>query len=213
MSAIGWLSESVTAPKVRPTPPPDAGGAELPAAVSVGTINQAVPDTAGWIKPDGIGVPADLWGRSSATDLAKLMRAMSIPSDAPPTLRAFVRDLVVAGLNPPVDAMVDDSLFLARTDTLLSMGALSAADRLLREAGLQDPERFRRAFDIALLTEQETEACVSMAETPEISPTVTARIFCLARNGEWDVAALTLGTARALSLLDDDEELLLLHFL
>jgi hypothetical protein len=76
-----------------------------------------------------------------------------------------------------------------------------------------EPERFRRAFDIALLKETETRACETIARTPDISPTFQARIFCLARNGDWEVAALTLGTAEALDLLEPDQEQLLLHFL
>lgn len=213
MSAIGWLSDSVTAPAVRPEPEKSESVAGPPASVTVATLEQTLPDHAGWRLPDDLGLQADIWGRSSARDLAQLLSAIDLRDSSPSALRDFVRHLVTTRLPPPVDAVADDSLYLARVDMLLQMGFLDDAERLLTQAGHNNPERFRRAFDIALLKEQESEACAAISTTPEISPTVPARIFCLARNGEWDVAALTLGTAEALDLLSDDEEKLLLQFL
>ncbi|MEK6217121.1 MAG: hypothetical protein N2B03_07885, partial [Boseongicola sp.] len=84
---------------------------------------------------------------------------------------------------------------------------------MIDAAGAPEPRRFRRAFDIALLKGTEARSCRAIEATPDISPTIPARIFCLARNGEWDVAALTLGTAEALGILTKEEDALLLRFL
>lgn len=213
LSAIDWLSDSITLPEASQDGEAAQPTASLPPEIVVAPLDQAVADSVGLIDPSERGVPRDIWGRSSASDLARAMASLPEPEHAPPALARFLRDLLVMRLTPPVDAMGDESLFLARVDKLLAMGHLADAGRLIEEAGQEEPNRFRRAFDIALLSGTETEACRVIEETPEISPTYPARIFCLARNGNWDVAALTLGNAEVLGILNDSEDKLLLHFL
>ncbi len=211
LSAIDWLSDSIAVPE--PVLPPAATPSASATApdVLVAPLDAPVPDRAGLVPARSMGLPADLWGGSSAADLARRISAM--PEIDTPTLRRFFRTLLILQLDPPVDAIADEGLFLARLDKLLDMAELHVAERLIAEAGAPAPERFRRAFDIALLKGTETRACETIERTPDISPTFQARVFCLARNGNWEVAALTLGTADVLSLLDPESEQLLLHFL
>ncbi len=211
LSAIDWLSDSMALPKAALDPVSAPPAATLAPRVSVAPLDTPVPDRAGVKNARDIGIPADIWGGSTAGDLAHLVR--SIPPISAPSLRRFLADLLVARLDPPVDAIADDSLYLARLDKLLDLGQLDAAQALIDAAGAPEPRRFRRAFDIALLKGTEARSCRTIEATPDISPTFPARIFCLARNGEWDVAALTLGTAEALGILTEDEDALLLHFL
>ncbi|AZQ66266.1 hypothetical protein EF888_03430 [Silicimonas algicola] len=212
LSAIDWLSDSIDLPETVAAPAEEAP-ASLPPAIAVAPIEAAGPDRAGLVDARTLGLAPDIWGRSSAADLARAISALPDGASGPPSLRRFLHDLMVVRLDPPVDAMVDDSLYLARIDRLLGVGHLDAADALIREAGAPEPKRFRRAFDIALLKGTETNACLDIDETPDISPTYMARIFCLARLGKWDVAALTLGNAQALGILSDDEDALMRHFL
>lgn len=212
LSAIDWLSNSIAVPESAQVLP-DLQPVEPPSEISVSTLDQPLPDRAGLVDARDLGVPAGLWGRSSAAELAEIIARLPDSSEAPPALRVFLHDLMVARLDPPVDAASDQSLFLARVDKLLSMAHLGAANDLIKAAGAPEPQRFRRTFDIALLTGTESEACRVIEETPEISPTYPARVFCLARNGKWDVAALTLGNAEALGILTPEEDKLLLHFL
>ena len=212
LSAIDWLSDSIAVPEVveKPIAPEPV---EAPPAISVSPLDQPVADRAGLVDARELGVKPGLWGRSAAADLAAMIAQLPDASDAPPALRVFLHDLMVARLDPPVDAASDQSLYLARIDKLLAMGHLGAANDLIKAAGAPEPQRFRRAFDIALLTGTEAEACRVIEETPEISPTYPARVFCLARNGKWDVAALTLGNAGSLGILTPEEDKLLLIFL
>ena len=136
-----------------------------------------------------------------------------MPAIRLPSLRSFYVDLVAAEFQAPADAMIDESFFLARVDTLMGLARFDDARFLLTEAGTSAPERFRRYFDIGLLTGTEGTACEIIRDTPDVSPTFPARVFCLARNGEWDVAAITLGTAEALGILSDQEDQLLMRFL
>jgi hypothetical protein len=75
------------------------------------------------------------------------------------------------------------------------------------------PDLFRRAFDVALLTGSEDSACTRMQATPSLAPTFPARIFCIARSGDWNAAALTLRTGVALGHIPPADEALLSRFL
>ena len=193
LSAIGWLSNSISLPPLQPPPAIVAPPAEPVPPVAVTPLGVSVPDDVGLIEATDLSLPTNLWGSSSARELARQL--LAIPEISTPTLRSFVADLMLAQLAPPIDASVDDSLFLARLDTLLALARLDEAEALIEAAGDPEPRRFRRTFDIALLKGTENDGCEIISTNPDISPTFPARIFCLARNGEWEVAALTLGTS------------------
>lgn len=211
LSVIDWLSDSVEDDAV------EADSVEVLAApadpITVLPLDAPVADRAGLILPASIGLNADALGQSPAGDLLRELSLIDIGSDAPPSIQAFLVAFLQARLDPPIDAAIDDRFFYARIDRLLDMGHLDAAGKLLEAAGLTAPERFRRAFDIALLTGTETQACGTIEATPELSPTYPARIFCLARLGQFDVAAMTLGNAETLGIMSADETQLMLHFL
>lgn len=216
LSAIDWLSDSVASDPALPvTPAPLPGGdtalSALPAPVATLPLDAPLPDAIGLLSADEAGLPADLWGTSPAADIARRLR--DEPLETLPEMGALLHRILLARLEPPVDASEDTSLFLARIDRLLQLGHLSEAAALLDRAFKTDPEIFRRTFDVALLTGAEDEACRTMRLTPEISPTYPARIFCLARGGDWQAAALTLETAKALDILTEDEDHLLARFL
>ena len=54
---------------------------------------------------------------------------------------------------------------------------------------------------------------MALRATPDLAPTFPARIFCLARAGDWNAAALTLRTAQALGYVTPEEDALLQRFL
>ena len=212
LSAIDWLSNSVD---VAPDPQviSDQPLATLPDSVTVLPLDAPTADDAGLKPASDLGLDPGFWGRSSASDLAWALIDLPDSSEAPPSTTRFLRELLVTEFRAPIDAAIDDQFFLARVDRLLALGQLDLAQDLISKAGPIEPNRFRRAFDIALLRGEETEACRVIEETPDLSPTYPARIFCLARLGQWDVAALTLGNAEALGILTPEENQLLLHFL
>ncbi|WP_298499754.1 hypothetical protein [uncultured Maritimibacter sp.] len=217
MSAINWLSDSLSQPGTAPGTviagePPVDGGAVTP-DVTVTALDSAQgprADAIGLTPPSVTGLPAGLWGASDAATLARLITA-----EGPylsPTLTAFLQDLLVAELDPPA-ASDGETLFLARVDKLLQMGAIDPAYELLSRAGAATPEITRRWFDAALLIGQEDTVCRAMEERRDLSPTYPARVFCLARAGDWDGAVLLMGTARALGLITEEEDMLIARFL
>ncbi|WP_334061793.1 hypothetical protein [Limimaricola cinnabarinus] len=213
LSAIDWLSRSVTPPPVADIGPPEAPVADSAAAprISVQPLDSASPDSVGLVAPRLSGLPRGLWSASAQDKLIALIEAQ--PIETLPAVEGLLRLLMLAAADPPAGADARGKLFLARIDRLLETAALEPAAELLQEAGPDDPERFRRWFDIALLTGTENTACRAMRDKPAIAPTWPARIFCLAREGDWQAAALTLNSARALGEVTDAEDAMLSRFL
>ena len=213
MSAIDWLSDSLAAPPavLQPEEPGVSEGA-LIEDVTVEPLGQPMPDAVGLLPVSVTGLPRGLWGASRPEDLALRFR-----QDAPdmlPALQALMYTLLLAELDAPALAPPgSDVVFLARVDRLLSMGALDQAEALLSRAGASNPQIFRRWFDAALLLGTENALCDVLRATPELSPTFPARIFCLARGGDWNAAVLTLETGRALGFISAEEDALLARFL
>ncbi|MFY0691545.1 MAG: hypothetical protein JXR14_06425 [Paracoccaceae bacterium] len=213
-SAIEWLSDIFVAPG----PGLDGGGAEdaparsaSPEDITTSPIGQVKTDAVGLLPTSVTGLPSNFWGPTGSDKLVKMIRAQRV--DMPPPLLVFLRRLLLAELDPPIDSGPGAEVFLTRIDKLLDMGALDPALALIERSGPDTPALFRRWFDIRLLSGREEPACARMLAAPDFAPTYPARIFCLARSGDWDAAVLTLGTAQILGLVTDDESALLSRFL
>ena len=213
MSAIDWLSDSLATLRT-PTLPsePDVSTGATVEDVTVQPLGLPMPDAVGLLPVSVTGLPRGLWGASRPDDLA--LRFRQNQPDMLPAIQALLYTLLLAELDAPAGSEPgSDTVFLARVDRLLSMGALDQAEALLSRAGASSPEIFRRWFDTALLLGTEHELCEVLRATPELSPTFPARIFCLARGGDWNAAVLTLETGRALGFISEEEDALLARFL
>ncbi len=208
LSAIDWLSESVEASRVLEAPV--TGTASSP-DVTVTPLDRPSKDPVGLLPSDVTGLPRTIWSKSDETTLVNLVRAERV--ETLPAMQDFLRVLMLAEADPPFDAGPDGALFLARVDKLLDLGALEPAQSLIEQADPDTVALFRRWFDAALLTGTEDTVCDVMRDNPSVAPTYPARIFCLARNGDWAAAALTLNTNRVLGDISADEEMLLARFL
>ncbi|HDR29123.1 MAG TPA: hypothetical protein ENN83_11020, partial [Rhodovulum sp.] len=212
LSAIDWLSDSVTDPTVRTVPPALSPGPAIE-PIEVQPLAGISVDAVGLLPGQVTGLPRDLWGPGRPEEIARAIRAERV--DTLPAMQALLLMLLLAELDPPAGMRPgeDGLVLLARLDKLLDLGALDQAQALVERAGPTDPELFRRWFDISLLTGQEDRACAAMRLTPDVEPTFPTRVFCLARRGDWNAAALTLETARALGYVTDEEDALLARFL
>jgi hypothetical protein len=213
MSAIDWLSESVATPAAAPPDeePAVSGPVTIP-QVAVTVLGQPTPDAAGVLPPSVTGLPRALWGLGQTDEIIALLAVDR--GDALPALKALLLTVLLAEADAPADSTGKGTLLLVRLDKLLALGALDQAEALLEAAGeTGQPDLFRRAFDVALLTGTEDRACEAMRSTPNLAPTFQARIFCLARSGDWNAAALTLRTGVALGHLTQADEALLSRFL
>lgn len=212
MSAIDWLSDVIQSPPTTELTPPDVPDSAAPERIDVAPLEQVAIDAVGLVPSRNAGLPAEFWGPTPAETLAALLRSQSSELNRP--ARKLLKRILLAELNAPIDADSTHALFLARIDTLLAMGALEDAQALVERAGVTaDPDVFRRWFDISLLRETENRACATLRATPDVAPTFSARIFCLARNRDWPAAALSLETARALGAVSPVEADLMARFL
>ena len=191
-------------------------------AVGTGTVSMAPLDapmpseTLGLLPTSRTGLPAALWGETPEPMLADLLHRERL--DMMPALQSLLFTLMLAELAPPKGApkfgqSPGQSLFLARIDRLLELGALEPANAMLELSGPTNPERFRRLFDISLLIGDVDRACTLMAKTDGISPSLTARIFCLARTGDWPAAQVLFTSAKALNDIPADIVPLLERFM
>ena len=215
LSAIDWLSESIVTPAAQPVPDEPAvapQGAALPESVTTSVLGQASLDAVGILPAQITGLPRSLWGMGRAADIVALLAAEE-PQDLP-ALQGLLLTVLLAESEPPTDVAPGENLLLARVDKLLSIGALDQARALLDAAGpTASPEIFRRYFDVALLIGDEDRACHFLRDAPGLSPALPTRIFCLARDGDFAAAELTLDTARSLGTVTPEDAALLARFM
>lgn len=219
LSAIDWLSQSVSTPAgtklsgtdETPDEPPVVKTGALPEKVATTPLDGPSADGTGLIPPAKSGFPARLWGVGMTDEIAAHLTTEKV--ETLPSLQRLFVTILLAEARPPVDSDGSGRLLLARIDKLLALGALDEAQALIEVAGATGPDLFRRSFDVALLTGAEDRACEQMRAAPDLAPTFPARVFCLARSGDWNAAALTLRTAQALGYISPEQDALLSRFL
>lgn len=211
LSAIDWLSKSVAEPATPVALPVPKQAAPVEGTITVRPIQGPGLDGIGLQPPGRSGLPRTFWGPTPAADVARLIRQER--PDVLPALRTLLTTILLAELDPPPEGDGSGEVFLARVDKFLEMGALDPALALLELPDPQTAETFRRRFDVALLKGQEDDACRIMRDAPQIAPSFPARIFCLARGGDWSAAALSLRTGESLGFMTAEESALMSRFL
>jgi hypothetical protein len=129
-----------------------------------------------------------------------------------PAARSLFHRLLLAEADPPRGAD-GSSVLVARIDRLLGIGALEEARALIDRAGPDTPELFRRWFDVGLLLDAAEPPCAALRQNPSLSPTLPARVFCLARGGDWNAAEITLTLGQEVGSIPPEEQALLARFL
>ncbi len=206
LSAIDWLSQQSTTPVALPQSPdtgeanePDvAASASIP-SVTVTPLGGPAPQRVGLVPSTVTGLPDTLWsGRSGAALAAQVKR---LPTLRLPALQQLTYTLLLAEAAPPPSASAQFDL--ARIDALMDFGALDPALALMELAGpTTTPGHFKRYFDMAILSGLEAAACQILLDKRDLSPSTAHEVFCLARAGDWNTAALLLGSGRALGMIE-----------
>lgn len=211
LSAIDWLSNSVTT--VDGSQGGGALGTQVLAAplIAVTRLEFYKHDGLGLLPPRITGLPQYLWGSGFSSDIKNLIAQVKKPNL--PAAQSFFIQLLLAETSAPHDSTGEATLLTARIDRLLEMGALEQAEGLINLVPVKSPALFRRSFDMALLTGHEEMACQTMRAAPMLAPTYMARIFCLARDGDWAAAAITLRASQGLGLLSAEQDAILNRFL
>lgn len=213
-SAIPWLSESIVAPPPASASPAKEAPAAPPAdpdAITAVPLGEVSRDAVGLLTPARTGFPRKLWGERPLAEVRDLVLADG-GSGVPRAIGLF-REILLAEADPPPGADPGSTLLVARIDRLLAMGALDEAEALLEAAGPNTPELFRRWFDTGLLLDRAEPPCAALKGNPSLSPTLPARVFCLARGGDWNAAEITLTLGKGVGSIPEQEERLLARFL
>lgn len=215
LSAIEWLNEASTA-AVSPlqnrtmSEPPITSGVSTP-PIQVTTLDRPRPDAVGLLPSRATGLPSSLW-LNSASDV--LERHLSHLSPEPlPAIQALYYTLLLAEADPPLDLATDERFLLARLMALRQFGAVEPALALVEAAGPLPGNLFDQWFDLALLSGQENRPCAALSRQPHLSSSLGARVFCSAREGDWEKAALIYDSAVALDAMDEVDQTLLALFL
>ncbi len=216
-SAIPWLSEVL---RTGANPPSDTGPGRPalptirpfdPGTIETQPLDGVARNGVGILSPDITGLPKDLWGGATAQRVRRLIAGHRI--GGVPAARNLFRAILLTETVPPAASGPENRVLLARIDALMDAGMLEEAEALVDAAGVTDPELFRRAFDIGLLTGRVDDECEQLRGSPALSPTLPARVYCLARLGDWSAAALTLNLGREVGEITDAQETALAWFL
>lgn len=215
LSAIEWLNETSTV-TVSPlqdrtmSEPPITSGVSTP-TIQVTTLDSPRPDAVGLLPGRATGLPPSLWV-NSATDV--LQQQFSHLSPEPlPAIQALYYTLLLAEAAPPLDLAADTGFLSSRLTALRQFGAVEPALALVEAAGPLPGDLFDQWFDLALLSGQESRPCAALTRQPHLSSSLAARVFCSAREGDWQRAALIYDSAVALNAIDEVDQTLLALFL
>jgi len=237
MSAIDWLDrpENLAALPARPVAPtnpsgddrpflPDAMGLDRPLfeapvaeeiltpEVTMRPLDAPQAGSVGLLPRSVTGLPANIWEKSLSASLVRLLDRTDLT--AIPAMQSLLYTLLLTEADPPVQDANGLNFLLARLDKLTEMGAVDPALALADRAGpTTHPALFAKWFDLTLLAGEESRSCTAMRETPTLAPSEAALTFCRASQGQFDLAALTFGTAAALGMINPAEETLLSLFL
>ena len=213
LSAIDWLSDSIKDPPEFQIPTDTAPlVAPLIQEISVKKgLTPVSPDAIGLLSPALTGFSAGLWGDMLAGDIADLLT--NFPNEGTPEARSLFRRILLAQANPAPNDIQNGLVLQARVARLLDIGALDAAEALITLAPATNPQIFKQKFEIAILTNRTRDVCEILKTTPAISDDLSARVFCLARSGDWNAAAITLSLGAGIGAIDPAREEMLIRFL
>ncbi|NNE52488.1 MAG: hypothetical protein HKN30_08805 [Sulfitobacter sp.] len=208
LSVIDWLGtrSQPLRPSLGKTALPEepaVAANALPPQVSVQPLGQGAPREIGLVPGTVTGLPGDIWTGSDPDTLITLIE--SLPDLQLPAARSLLYTVLLAEAQAPQgDAAAGEVLALARVKALMRRGAIDPALSLIEQAGVtKSPDHFDLWMEISLLAGTEDRACAVLTAAPHLTRDYGTRIFCAARARNWENAALTLGSAKALGLMPD----------
>lgn len=213
LSAIEWLSESIKHPPEF-TIPPAEDHLVPPTFMDITVVTGLSPvssDAIGLLSPELTGFSADLWGDMRAIEIATMVAEFQ--NEGLPEAKNLFRRILLAQTNPAMDDTQSGLILQSRIQKLFEIGALDAAEALVTLDTGSNPELFAQMFDIAILTQRTIEVCKILQKTPAISDDLSTRVYCLARSGDWNAAAITLSLAGTIGEIDPAREEMLIRFL
>ncbi len=214
LSAIDWLSESIKNPptdyefRLEPEPliPPILPEIDMQTEIFGTSV-----DSIGLLAPSVTGFSANLWGNMSSSEVIDSLNAF--PTRGMPEAKSLFVRILLAQSNPPFAISQDGEILSARIKRLFQMGALDEAEALISTIQTLTPPVFPAAFNVAILTDRTTKVCNALKAAPALSSDLSAKVYCLARNGDWNAAAITLSLGASIGAIDPAREEMLIRYL
>lgn len=217
LSVIDWVQQNPDQPAMTSVAmpagePPVAASGGTP-AIAVKPLDQEAARIIGLVPSAVTGLPQDLWRLSDPAMLSA--RLTTLPDFRLPAAQALLfTALLTEARGPGRDTEEEDIFTLARVSALQRYGALDPAMALIEQADVaRDKAHFATYMDLALLTGEEWLACSILTAQPHLTPDLSHRIFCAARQGDWATAALLFDTGRALEAMTPEATAVLDRFL
>ena len=210
LSVIDWLgTQQAAMPNSQPRSliideVPVALSGSVP-DVSVVPLSDGAPREIGLV-PSGItGLPTGLWAGSDVSRLKALIE--SLPDLHLPAAQSLLFTVLLAEAQAPKGgSAAGDALALLRVEKLLKEGALDPALSLIEQANVTtSAAHFDLWMQISLLSGTEDRACNMLSRSAHLTSDYGTRIFCAARDQQWDNASLTFGSAQALGLMAEEK--------
>lgn len=191
LSAIDWLSlpglapltEELIEPSLRPSD-------ETMTNITVTELALTETKSYGLIPAKISGIPKDFWTDLDPNMLGQLLGSLST-AGLPTTNELLLRALLA-------ETDGNEAVLTARVQALLDRGAVHAAISLLEQSGINTPATFSLLGQSALLIGNTKRMCQSFISKPHLSKDEALKIYCLAREGDWELAVLTYFTLDAL---------------
>ena len=217
LSAIDWLDEQRLGPasepgqkQAKPIEPPVSSSVNRP-DIEVSTLSEIQSDSVGLLPPSVTGFPLTMWHNSSTKDLVTLLG--NLPVSHNPAIQSLTMRVLLAEGDAPSDSEGKFTFFAARLKKLIDYGAIDPALALVERAAPLPAPLVPLLFDLSLLSDTLQPSCDQVLQLWPSYPHDDARIYCLARRGDWLTATLMLDTTSALGTLSARKTALIQLFL
>ena len=202
LSAIDWLDEQRLSTATDPTQK-TSKAVEPPVSISgnrpdieVSTLSEIQSDSVGLLPPSVTGFPLTMWHNSSTKDLVALLNDLPVSHNA--AMQSLTLRVLLAEGDAPSDSEGKFAFIAARLKKLIDYGAIAPALALVERAAPLPAPLVPVLFDLSLLSDTLLPACDQVLQLGPSYPDDAARIYCLARRGDWLTATLMLETTAAL---------------
>jgi hypothetical protein len=216
LSAIDWLAEHSIkgSPKLSSTPnlrENPALSATVSTDIEVTVLRDIQRDAVGLLPPEVTGLPVTLWRNSTTQDLLSLLEASQVSQN--PSIQSLTMRVMLAEGDAPYDSNGKFNFLRAKLEKLIQYGAIDPALAMLERAAPLPAPLVPILFDLSMYSEALEPACEQVLQLGAAFENDSARIYCLARRGEWQSANIMLTTAEALQSLTPRETAMLHFFL
>ncbi len=215
ISTSKWLNSKIEDKPVFTVLPEKPKRSSVITKVEESWLGNVNLNSIGIISAKNTTFPDNLWNRSDESVLAK--KISEIPDLKLASANKVFKRLLILDTDPPINTIGNKnmgSLFLiSRIDRLIEMGAIDEAETILDYIKTPNYDLLKRKIDIASITGRLRGTCKKVRRHFNSPDILKFKIICLAREGDWNAAAILFSVASTLKIFSSTEKKLLLNFL